>query len=322
MSNSMMATSDPISPNELGVLLDAGTNEVEILVFRVGNQRFGVNVAKVREVRNTEAVLHLPRYPEAVLGVIQIRRAVVPLVDLRKFLGGYDDDQQQDHQQADLLLEFNDRLVAFRVQEIDRVFRVSWKDLMPLPQCPGMQAPVTGIILLEGSIITLLDFESIGAVLGVNGDGRLQQQGKLPVSAKSHEHPVVYVDDSPLIRRMLEDALTQAGYCNIRGFTDGQEAWDYLNRLAGESPTVGINKRVSCVISDIEMPRMDGFHLTRKIREHAALQTVPVVLFSSLISKDNEKKGKQVGATAQVSKPRWEDLASTLTKLLDEMIAT
>ena len=316
-----MATTVPTSPADAGVLLEAGTNEVEILVFRVGDQRFGVNVAKVREVRNTERVLHLPRYPEAVLGALQVRSAVVPLVDLRKFLGGYDEDQQNGDQQADLLLEFNDRLVAFRVQGIDRVFRVSWKDLMPLPKCPGMEAPVTGIILLEGGIITLLDFETIGAVLGVNGDGRLKPQVKSADSARRSQRPLVYVDDSPLIRRMLGDALTQAGYGNIQGFTDGQEAWDYLARIATESSTGGIGERVSCVISDIEMPRMDGFHLTKRIRENATLQTVPVVLFSSLISKDNEKKGKQVGATAQVSKPKWEDLASTLTQLLDQVIA-
>ena len=228
MSNNVLAAAGPTTSIDSGVLLDAGTNEVEILVFRVGDQRFGVNVAKVREVRNKERVLHLPRYPQAVLGVIQIRGAVVPLVDLRSFLGGYDEDPQHDDQQADLLLEYNDRLVAFRVQGIDRVFRVSWKDLMPLPKCPGMQAPVTGIILLEGGIVTLLDFESIGAVLGVNGDGLLKRQDPAQDPLRRSQRPLVYVDDSPLIRRMLADALTGAGYENIQGFTDGQEAWDYL----------------------------------------------------------------------------------------------
>ena len=92
-------------------------------------------------------------------------------------------------------------------------------------------------------------------------------------------------------------------------------------RIAAESPAGAIAERVSCLVSDIEMPRMDGFHLTKRIREHAILKTIPVILFSSLISKDNEKKGKQVGATAQVSKPRWEDLATTLTQLLDQVIA-
>jgi len=163
MDNSIMVTSCPNSPTDTGVLLDAGTNEVEILIFRVGNQRCGVNVAKVREVRNTEKALHLPQYPKSVLGAIQIRGAVVPVVDLRLYLG-YSEDQEHDGQQVDLLLEFNDRLIGFRVQGIERAFRVSWQDIMPLPQGLGTQAPVTGIILLEGGIITLLDFESIGGI--------------------------------------------------------------------------------------------------------------------------------------------------------------
>jgi two-component system chemotaxis response regulator CheV len=245
---------------------------------------------------------------------------VVPLIDLKKFLGGYSEVGPHGDQQADMLLEFNDRLVAFRVQGIERVFRVSWKDLMPLPKCPGMNAPVTGVILLEDRIITLLDFESIGAVLGVNGDVRLNRQGRPADTARRSERPLIYVDDSPLIRRMLDDALTEAGYGNIRGFTDGQEAWEYLAQIATDSSPGEIGERVSCVISDIEMPRMDGFHLTKRIRGNTALQSLPVVLFSSLISRDNEKKGKQVGATAQISKPRWEDLATTLTQLLDEVI--
>ena len=319
MDNSIMVTSCPNSPTDTGVLLDAGTNEVEILIFRVGNQRCGVNVAKVREVRNTEKALHLPQYPKSVLGAVQIRGAVVPVVDLRLYLG-YSEDKEHDGQQVDLLLEFNDRLIGFRVQGIERAFRVSWQDIMPLPQGLGTQAPVTGIILLEGNIITLLDFESIGAVLGMNGNECFKSPSKSTDSSNRCERPLVYVDDSSLIRQMLKDALTQAGYCNIQGFADGQEAWDYLARIAAESTTERISDQVSCVISDIEMPRMDGFHLTKKIREHSVLQEVPVVLFSSLISKDNEKKGKQVGATAQISKPKWGHLASTLTQLLDQVI--
>ena len=317
-----MATTGPTSPADTGVLLEAGTNEVEILVFRVGDQRFGVNVAKVREVRNTERVLHLPRYPEAVLGVIQIRGAVVPLVDLRKFLGGYDEDQQHDDQQADLLLEYNDRLVAFRVQGIDRVFRVSWKDLMPLPKCPGMQAPVTGIILLEGGIITLLDFESIGAVLGVNGDVHLKRQDTSTDPVQRSERPLVYVDDSPLIRRMLEDALTAGRILQYPGLHGRAGGLGILgadrSRISGRSELA--NGSVASFPTSKCPAWMDSI-LPRESGRMPHCKTVPVVLFSSLISKDNEKKGKQVGATAQVSKPRWEDLASTLTQLLDQVIA-
>ena len=110
-------------------------------------------------------------------------------------------------------------------------------------------------------------------------------------------------EDSPLIRRMLDDALVQAGYKDRQGFSDGQEAWKYLEKLAREHSPETLRAVCAGVISDIEMPRMDGFTLTRSIRENPVLKDLPVVLFSSLISKDNEKKGIQVGATAQISKP-------------------
>jgi two-component system, chemotaxis family, chemotaxis protein CheV len=302
-----------------GVLLEAGTNEVEILVFRVGSLRCGVNVAKVREVRRTEAVLPLPQHPAAILGVIAVREHIVSLVDLRAFLG-CDESPDKDEEQTDLVLEFNSRLAAFRVQGIERVFRISWKDLMPLPKCPGMVAPVTGVVLLEGDIVTLLDFESIGAFLGVNRGALVTRVADTPQGTKLCSRPLLYVDDSALIRRMLKDALTQAGYSNIRGFADGQEVWDFLEQLANEYEPANIGGQVGCVISDIEMPRMDGFHLTKRIREHTGLSKLPVVLFSSLVSKDNEKKGRQVGATAQISKPKWEDLTETLTYILQQVV--
>lgn len=308
-----------VSPLDTGVLLEAGTNEVEILVFRVGSQRCGVNVAKVREVRNVEQTTYLPNYPQAVNGVLRIRELVVPLVDLQAHLWDHASRETSDTER-DLLLEFNNRMVAFRVQEVERIFRVSWKDLIPLPECPGLTAPVTGVLLLSGSIVAMLDFESIGTMLGVNGDAQAFMDGRRTKHVSKSDCPIVYADDSQLIRRMLQDALTQAGYQNIRGFSDGQEAWDFLAGLADGSSPEAIEQQVRCVVSDIEMPRMDGLSLTRRIRENPGLKDLPVVLFSSLISKDNEKKGRQVGATAQVSKPKWEDLTQTLTDVLQQVL--
>ena len=134
------------------------------------------------------------------------------------------------------------------------------------------------------------------------------------------ECPLVYADDSQLIRKMVGAALTQAGYINLRGFSDGQEAWEYLAALAENTAADQIAQKVGAVVSDIEMPRMDGFSLTRRIRDNPVLKDLPVILFSSLISKDNEKKGVQVGATAQISKPKWEDLTATLTEVLGEIV--
>ena len=218
-----------------------------------------------------------------------------------------------------MFLEFNNQMLAFRVQGVDRIYRISWKSLIPLPHCPGMNAPVTGVVLLGGQIVTILDFEAIAGFMGMNGTPPTAAVPATASGAVSTHPPIVFADDSTLIRRMIDEALSQAGYEHRQGFADGQEAWDYLNQTASRHTVNSINEEVAVVISDIEMPRMDGLTLTRRIREHAVLKNLPVVLFSSLISPDNEKKGRQVGATAQISKPHWEGLTSTLVDVLSKL---
>lgn len=312
LSASMSAASQDI-------LLDAGTNEVEILVFQVGEQHCGVNVAKVREVHAVERITFLPRCPESVDGVIRVRNTVVPAVDLRKYLWG----SRRRGSRADerhLLLEFNNQCIAFRVDSVDRVHRMSWEDILPTPQGLGKEVSVTGITLLEGRIITLLDFESIGAKLGLGGGIRFSEELTAKATPVCARCPLVFADDSALIRCMMEDALGQAGYEDVRVFSDGQETWEYLQEVARRNTSASISQSLSAVITDIEMPRMDGFRLTQQIREDQVLKDLPVILFSSLVSKDNEKKGRQVGATAQISKPKWDELSSTVLGVLGEVI--
>jgi two-component system, chemotaxis family, chemotaxis protein CheV len=302
---------------DAGILLEAGTNEVEILTFVVGSQRFGVNVAKVREARVLERRTFLPCCPVSMDGVVRIRDSVVPAVDLAHFLWGTPPDGDNTSERH-LLLEFNNQMIAFRVQGIDRVHRVSWKNIIPLPGCFSDTVPVTGLLLLDGKIVTLLDFESIGARLGISGNIAVTEE--LAAPPKAVQQRLVFADDSALIRRMMLDALKQAGYQDITVFCDGQEAWDYLSEAASQNTTDTIRSCVAGIITDVEMPRMDGFSLTRHIRENPVLKDIPVILFSSLVSKDSEKKGKQVGATAQISKPKWGELAATLLEVVGQLV--
>jgi len=322
MTSSTVAT--PVclktSAADPGILLEAGTNELEILVFRVGDYPYGVNVAKVREVRRLDKVTFLPGMPDAIDGVVRIRDAVVPSVDLHKYLWG-SRKSVSDVDEHLVLLEFNNRMIAFRVQRIERVFRVSWQEIQPMPRCSSDHVPVTGLVLIDGRIIPLLDFESIGATLGVSGSTEVEKDLDSLRSEDAPPCPLVFVDDSQLIRRMMTDALTQVGYDEIQAFADGQEAWEYLDQLARQHTPETVRQSVAAVITDIEMPRMDGFNLTKRVREHAVLKDLPVILFSSLVSKDNEKKGRQVGATAQVSKPKWNDLTTTLAEVITEVVA-
>lgn len=306
------------SPHSDDILLDAGTNEVEILVFGVGEQRYGVNVAKVREVHTIERTTYLPRFPEAVNGVIRIRDAVVPTVDLHQYLWGtcHSGDRCQERH---LLLEFNDRLIAFRVGAVDRVHRVSWQAILPVPRGLGLDVPMTGMMLLDEGIIMILDFESIGVKLGLSGGMQYSQEASAQASREVAQCPLIVADDSAVIRGMLYDALSEAGYEQVAIFQDGQEAWEYLQEAAQQNTADSIRQSLGAVVTDVEMPRMDGFRLTKQIRAHEVLKDIPVVLFSSLVSGDNEKKGKQVGATAQISKPKYHELSSTLLKVLREV---
>ena len=304
---------------DTGILLEAGTNELELLVFEVTGQLFAVNVAKVREARTLEHATFLPLFPDSVEGMVRVRDTVVPAVDLHKYLWGSVQAGTRTGEKL-LLLEFNNQLIAFRVAAVDRVHRVSWKEILPLPPGTGQDVPVTGLVLLDGKIVVLLDFESIGVKLGISGS--LQVSEHLATASIPAEIPcrLVFADDSALIRRMMHDTLERAGYQDVHIFADGQEAWDYVAELARHHTPESIRESVAAIITDIEMPRMDGLSLTKQVRQHPVLKDVPVILFSSLVSRDNEKKGRQVGATAQISKPKWEDLSSTLVEVLDQVV--
>lgn len=302
------------------ILLEAGTNELEILVFRIGDRRFGVNVAKVREVLELGEITVTSRDHEAAEGVVRIRDFVVALVNLEKHL--FPDESSEDSNKGNLLLllEFNNEMIAFRVHSVDRIFRHSWKDVVPMPQLPGVTAPVTSVVRLEGQLVLMLDFETIGASFGMAGvrPQRSDSSEADRTSVDPKDFPIVYAEDSLMIREMIKDELLEAGYSNIQGFTDGDFAWQYLSDLAEQSSGDDILKKVACLISDIEMPRMDGLTLTRKIREHASLKNLPVILFSSITSSSNENKALQVGANAQISKPKYQDLTNILEKVLRE----
>ncbi len=311
-----MSTKKAVSSVDHGILLEAGTNEAEVLAFRVCGARFGVNVAKVREVVPLDRLTPIPHSHPAIDGLAEVREMVIPLVNLRKFL--FDDSE---HRAADgtenlLLLEFNNVHTAFRVEEVERIYRVSWKDTRPVPKLGENACPVTSVLRQKEGLLPMLDFESICAKVGLGGMSLdLESIGK-DQSAAQAELPIVYADDSQLVRAMVKDSLHEAGFTHLRGFPDGQDAWDYLNELAGNSTPENIRQKVACIVTDVEMPRMDGLSLTKKIRQDSILSKVPVIVFSSIATKDNQKKGLQVGASAQVSKAKYDELVETVTRLV------
>ncbi len=313
-----MAKSAVLSQLDSRILLDAGTNELEILVLHVGDMRCGVNVAKVREVLEVDRVTRLPQSHPAVEGTVYIRGQVVELVNLQHFFDGVAVPPAPADRM--LVMEFNAKLLAFRVQGVDQILRLSWTSVQPVPVVGKHQAAVTAVVLHDNQLTLMLDFERIGASVGMCREQMREEHAQIVAQQSTAppnvlEQPIAFAEDSQMISAMLADAFAEAGFLHVRGFVDGQDAWQFLTAAAAESAGP-LSDRVALLVTDVEMPRMDGLTLTRRIREHSGLKELPVVVFSSIVSKDNQKKGQQVGASAQVAKPRYSELVQTVERLL------
>ena len=200
---------------DTGILLEAGTNELEILVLRAGDSLFGVNVAKVREVLTIDRPTRLPQSHAAVEGTVQIRGQVVELVNLVQFLFGVGEISRPRPTDKMVVMEFNQDLIAFRLNGVEQIFRTSWNTVQPMPHIRGHKAPVTGIVLREGRLIQMLDFESIGAHVGMSRHSVPRRHGSVPAASRA-DLPIVFAEDSPLVSEMLLDTLQQAGSATSR----------------------------------------------------------------------------------------------------------
>ena len=292
------------------ILLESGTNELEVLVFTLAGQRYGVNVAKVREVVEPIEVTRLPQSHPSVTGVFQLRNTISPLVDLQHCLklGGL-----SAHNDGKIvIMEFNDARIGFLVEDVEQIYRVSWKNVAPVPDVEGVHdAPVTAIAHIADDMVLMLDFEKI--VFDIGGvDLFAQSAQRVKKKVDRGEQRILIAEDSHVIRGMIKNNLVQAGYQNLTTSSDGQDAWERLESGVSIDGTLPFD----LLITDIEMPRMDGLHLTRRIKEHAQLKVLPVVVFSSLVSSDNVKKCEAVGADAQITNPQLAELVDLLDRLL------
>ena len=284
---------------ENNILLESGTNELEVLEFTVGGQSFGINIAKVNEIMNYQPMIPVPDSPDEFEGVFTPRDKVISVIDLHKVL--HKDSSDSGH---DLLIicNFNQMDVGFHVSSVKGIQRISWEDIEKPPKMSsdGVTNIATGIAKLTDRIILILDFEKI--VSDINRSAVIDTTGATTASEDKTSKHIVIAEDSPFLNTLIQKTLRDAGYQNIVSFDNGKDAWDYIS---GHKDLPGdILEHVSCVISDIEMPQMDGHHLTKKIKDDEYLRAIPVYLFSSLINDQMRIKGESVGANAQFSKPQ------------------
>jgi two-component system, chemotaxis family, chemotaxis protein CheV len=308
---------------ETNILLETGTNELEIVEFILKNkdrsdniisQSFGLNVAKVKEIIRMPVLTKMPNQHNTIYGVFNLRDKIIPALDLSKYLFGL---ENSDEGRKMIIAEFNKMQCGFIVSDVQRIHRVSWTKIETpemLEEFDREHSCIIGIIRLESKNILMLDIEKIIAdisPLNAIDTGSLDK----PIDWK----PVaVTAEDSITVRRMITDRLKTAGF-DIKSFNDGEEAWEFMAEISAKvAKGEELSRLVNIVITDIEMPKMDGYTLTKKIKSDNNLSGLPVVIFSSIINKEALHRGKSVGADAQMSKPQIGELLEVVRLLLEK----
>lgn len=297
---------------DTGVLLESGTNELEILEFRIGNNYYGINVAKIREILPYQKPTPIPNSHPYIEGIFMPRDIIITVVDLAKSLNI--NDKNEESQDMTIITNFNKLNVAFHVHGVIGIHRVSWKDINKPDNT--INSVATGIIKLNGKLLVVLDFERIISDINPETGLKVSDINHL-TNRKRNEVPILIVEDSPLLSKLIQDCLHKAGYTNLIIADNGADAYNLLNEFK-EAKT--IDSKVKCVITDIEMPQMDGHHLTKLIKTDGDLKNLPVVIFSSLINDEMKKKGDSVGADVQITKPEIGSLINVIDNLLDKKV--
>jgi two-component system chemotaxis response regulator CheV len=306
------------------ILLASDTNELEIVEFRIDEMDwhgnvipcyYGVNVAKVREIIRLPQISRVVNAKPGVEGMIKLRDKVITIINLAQVLGKETGEMVADRV---VVLEFNNLMVGVLVHSVSRIYRISWKNVEP-PSKSVHSDQVTGLVKMDDRIILVLDFEKIvgelcsESALRPIDDKELLERAS---NANRSEKKVLVADDSTFIRNTMCGALRGAGYI-VEEAEDGSVAWAMIQEKLERCELEGsdIRHELSLLITDVEMPQMDGLHLTSLVRKNDALRDVPIVIFSSLASEDNKRKWVGLGANHILTKP---DLPN-LVKVADEL---
>lgn len=305
----------------------AGTNKLEILLFSLGTdlrtgrqETFGINVFKVREVMRTPVVTAAPDMPPAVKGMVSLRGILVPVVDLADFIGMQTDTPRD----IMIVTEYNGHTQGFLVESVDTILRLDWSRMRVPPEM--LMANLGGLVtavteLQDNRLVMMLDVERILSETAKYDDdmvfSAIQPIGKEGLT-------ILYADDSSVARGQIERTLNALG---IRGMSaiNGRKAWDELLKIANYADATGrqVKELVQLVLTDVEMPEMDGYILTKNIKSDPRFAGIPVIMHSSLSSSSNQQLGKSIGVDEYVPKFEAQRLAETLSRLLlrDEPVA-
>lgn len=301
---------------DTNILLENGTNELEVLEFIIGDNHYGINVAKVREIVPYDKITPVPNAHEYVEGIFMPRDTMISVVNLAKVTGNYNCC----HSDSDMLIitNFNKLHIGFHVERVAGIHRVSWEHIIvPDATINSVDHGITtGVIKMDDRIIIILDFEKIINDISPETGLKVKEIEALG-DRERNDYPIYIAEDSALLAQLIHDSLYKAGYVNIDISNNGQVCYDKLVALKNQYGDM-VTDHVKCVITDIEMPLMDGHHLTKLIKSDDILKNIPVAIFSSLITEEMERKGRELGADIQMSKPEIGQLVSELDKLFSK----
>lgn len=310
------------------ILLENGTNEVEVLEFFLEEQSFGINVAKVSQIvpLDKKNLTVIPNEDKAILGTLLWHGKTIPLIDLSIALNNRP-SRATDVRKIVLVTEFNGVINGFLTDGVNRIFRVNWEKISPISSFLGKySSTVTGSIKVDDREVLLVDFEYVAAELfpdtkmGYHHLGISTEESTNDRQSKN----IVFAEDSPFIRSTIIKLLNKSGYTQVKAFENGLDALTYFKESVdtAQKDNNSLDAYANLVISDIEMPKMDGLTLCRRIKQDMGLSTMPVIIFSSLVNEQMIHKCQEVGADGYTTKPQVNELVQIMDKLLGITPAT
>lgn len=295
---------------DTNILLENGTNELEVLEFILDGNSYGINVAKIKEIIPFQRVTPVPNAHPSIEGIFMPRDVMITAIDLKNCL----QRGQSEEQGLFIITNFNKLDIAFHVDQVIGIHRVSWTDIIK----PGSAVSdsedgiSTGIIKINDKLIIILDFEKIITDISPETGLKVTEIDALGERKRS-DLPILIAEDSALLNKLIVDSLKRAGYTNLIHTENGQAAWDIICECRDEGT---LDQHVKCLITDIEMPLMDGHRLTKLVKSDDNTKHIPVIIFSSLVNEDMKRKGESLGADAQLSKPE----IGNLVKVIDSLV--
>lgn len=313
-----------------GILLESGTNEIELIEFYLGSQSFGINVHKLREIipYDEAKTTILPESPPSVVGTFLVRGNTIPLIDLNIHLRRSSDEAAStDGRQVVLVCEFNRCVNGFLVDGVNQIHRISWKNIQSLSAFIGRYKPrFTGSFEIDGREILIVDLEHIVAELDPEAGLSYHAPETVIASAPTEltleerrgQCRLFMAEDSAIIRDSILRILHASGYTQICAFVDGEACYNEIlaRKKSMKNDAANQDQLFDLLISDIEMPKLDGLTLCRRVKEDPLLEHIPVIVFSSLITEQMAYHCQQVGADGYISKPQITELVAMIDGFL------